>query len=156
MKILIIHHLESMWENGYKNAGTSFDEIAKKVISHIRRAKYDRVILTQFENWKAQDEHYESGIAEYVTNWYDYAYAWELDDDIEDQPDENGFLYEHGSKYIKGGNHSSYVLISDWIENLQGHSVKLCGAFDGECIEDMEIALNACNVKFKRIEKLIV
>ena len=36
------------------------------------------------------------------------------------------------------------------------HGVYLAGAFDGECIEDMEIALNALKIKFHRVEDLIV
>lgn len=156
MKTLVIHHLELTWQNGYANVGTTFDELARKTIAHIKRAKYDRVILTQFENWQAQDEHHESGIAELIDEWHDYGYAWELDNDVEDIHDENGFIYEHGNKYVDGGNHSRYVLIDTWIEKLKGHNVSICGAFDGECIEDLEIALRACDIKFKRIENLIV
>lgn len=146
MRVLVIHHLESLWESGYKNQGTSFDELVRKAISHIRHAKYDKVILTQFENWQAQDEHYESGIAEYINEWHDYGYGWDYDS----IPDESF------DDYVKGGNHSEYVYLPEWMKNLKYDNVSICGAFDGECIEDLEIALQACNVKFRRIEKLIV
>jgi hypothetical protein len=153
MKTLIIHHLEMTWEDGYKRAGTSFYELSEKVISHIKRAKYDRIILTQFENWKAQDEHYESGIADFITDWKDYGYGWVEEEGMFD----DGFIKDdYGNEYVKGGNHSEIVLLADWMRLLKNDKVSICGAFDGECVEDLEIALRACAVKFRRVEKLIV
>lgn len=148
MKTLIIHHLEIGWESGYNSHGTSFDELARKVISHIKRANYDRIILTQFENFNPQDEHYESGLVQFVTDWKDYAYGWTRDSISE-------LEYTSGI-FVDGGEHSEVVLIDEWMKELKDDEVRICGAFDGECIEDLEIALVGCGVKFKRIEKLIV
>ena len=60
--------------------------------------------------------------------------------------------------FTPGGNHSELVLIPEWMEDLASEKarVSICGAFEGECIEDLEIALKACKIKFRRIESLIV
>lgn len=148
MKTLIIHHLEMTWQEGYKRLGTSFDELARKTISHIKRAKYDRVILTQFESWRPLGEHYESGLVEFIDKWVEYGYGWSLDDANDTD--------EESCHFVEGGNHSEMVMISDWMYSLRDDKVRICGAFDGECIEDLEIALNGCGVKFERVESLIV
>ena len=79
MKILVIHHFETMWNDGYKLFGTSFDEVGEKIIAHIKRAKYDRVILTRFEDASFEDEHHYIGLSQYVSCVYEYAYGWESD-----------------------------------------------------------------------------
>ena len=106
MKILIIHHLESMWESGYKKQGESFESLAEKVINHIKESDYDKVILTQLENNSPQEEHYtyimdessyneDSGehdyncIADFVTSWESYGYGWEFGQVTLNESDEN-------------------------------------------------------------------
>ncbi len=84
-------------------------------------------------------------LAEKITNVYDYAYGWEKDQ-----------LTEYPEMFTEGGNHSGAVLLADWMRPLKGCQVRIAGAFDGECIEDLEIALRALEVKFTRIEKLII
>lgn len=160
-KVLIIHHLEMTWETGYNNHETSFYELASKIKTHIKKSNYDKIVLTQFENYKPQHEHYQSGIADLVTNWFDYGYGWDKEGcEVEEKIGCNGEVFQdnYGNEYVKGGDHSEIVLITDWMKELGRYkdNVSICGAFDGECIEDLEIALTACDVKFRRLEKLIV
>ena len=69
--------------------------------------------------------------------------------------DEGGLMVDsYGTKWTLGGNHSEVVIVPEWMENLKGE-VFICGAFDGECIEDLEIALKGANKEFKRVEHLI-
>ncbi len=149
MRVLIIHHLESMWNESLKRiAGKDFESICFELVSALeRRKKFDLVILTQFENWKPEDTHHETGLSSFVDKWEDYAYGWDLDESEETE--------RIGLDFVEGGNHSRHVYTPDWIKNLKGNKVTLCGAFDGECIEDMEIALKSCDVDFKRWEKFI-
>ena len=64
-------------------------------------------------------------------------------------------MLDNPDRFCEGGSHSEAVLIEDWMQ-LSGEDVYISGAFDGECIEDLEIALRHCQVKFSRIEDLIV
>jgi len=144
MKVLIVHHLEPMWEASLiKLSGKDCFEWCLNVRDHIEENGFDKVILTQFEDWKAQDVHIETGLADYVSEWHDYGYGWEPD------------MFLNENEYVEGGSHSEVVHTPEWIKGLKGSEVHLCGAFDGECIEDMEIALSACVGEFTRIENLI-
>ena len=147
-RTLIIHHLESMWNNSFKKiAGKDFETISLELASALRRRKFDLVILTRFEDSRPEDGHFETGLAALVNVWEEYGYGWDLE--------ESGQLELVGEEFAEGGSHSRHVLTPEWIKNLKGNKVTLCGAFDGECIEDMEIALKACQVKFDRWEKFI-
>lgn len=145
MNILIIHHLEPIWKAGYAIHNTSFENELSKVAEYLSCHSFDKVILTRFEETKMEPEYY-SEIMDYVSQVHDYAYGWEMDMEI------------HGEGYslIEGGNHSNAVMVTPWLTELKGHKISLCGAFDGECLEDMEIALKHCQIDFSRVEKLIV
>jgi hypothetical protein len=62
---------------------------------------------------------------------------------------------KEGVDFVDGGSHSEVVLVDEWMHELEGE-IFLCGAFDGECIEDMEIALQGAGKEFERIEGLII
>ena len=59
MKTLIIHHLEPMWELGYKKAGTSFERLVEVFYDHLERNHYNKVILTRFEDHRIHEPEYE-------------------------------------------------------------------------------------------------
>jgi len=145
--VLILHHLEPMWESGYKRMRTSFDRLCEKVIDHLNDHRYRQIILTRFEDTNLDVRHYETGLADVgmLIDVFEYGYGWDAAQIVEDP-----------ENFVDGGNHSEAVLISDWMRFLPKAGVYLAGAFDGECIEDMEIALRALKVKFTRVEELIV
>lgn len=142
MKTLIIHHLEPMWEQGYKKAGTSFERLVEVFYDHLERNHYDKVILTRFEDHRINEPEYEI-IEPFINQVETYAYGWEEAESVEN-PD----------RFCQGGCHSEVVLLEDWMK-INGQ-VFISGAFDGECIEDLEIALKHLEVKFNRIESLII
>lgn len=142
MKVLIIHHLEPIWQDEYQKFGTSFEELVEKFHEHLSNETYDLVILTRFEEYRIGEDYWQ--IAQYIHSVETYAYGWEKQNML-DNPD----------RFCEGGSHSEAVLIEDWM-HLADHDVYISGAFDGECIEDLEIALTHCGVKFSRIEALII
>jgi hypothetical protein len=167
MKTLIIHHLEPMWEGGYSRAGTCFEDLCVKVGEHITSNDYDQIILTRFESHQLDEPEYDYLAVPYI-QVKEYGYGWELDGFLDDdetekvdeirQRIENGEVYEtrFGTKLAEGGSHSQVVIIDEWMERLPKQNVFICGAFDGECVEDLETALSAINVNFQRVEELIV
>jgi len=145
MRTLIIHHVETMWDASLRKYGTDIYAVAQKILDHIETSDYDRVILTRFEDWELEDMHHETGLSEHIDTVHDYGYGWE-----------HGMIDgEEGDTWAEGGSHSEVVYLPDWLKELRGE-VDLCGAFDGECIEDMEIALSACGKEANRIECCIV
>ena len=57
---------------------------------------------------------------------------------------------------MEGGAHSEAVMIEDWMRELKGHNVTICGAFNGECIDDLETALRFLGVGFRKEKSLTV
>ena len=149
--ILILHHLEPMWEKQYRQRNTCFDLLQEKAIEFIENAKIGNVIVTRFEDWQLKND-YLPCFAEKVNNVYDYGYGWEI----------GQFDKLPGIEWCEGGNHSQIVLIQQWMKDIKKHQKKtkcnvfIGGAFDGECLEDLEIALRHLEIKFNRVEELIV
>lgn len=148
MRTIIIHHLQMMWETSLLKTGTSFEEMIIKVYEHLQEQQYDRVIVTNFEANANLDPDQEL-LKEFDPEVYDYMYGWQREE-IEEQGDR-----VEGTDFCEGGMHSEIVMIDEWMRELEG-KIYLCGAFDGECIEDMEIALHGAGKEFKRINELIV
>ena len=145
MKTIIIHHLQMMWNASLEKYGTSFEEQLEKLIDHLNQNHYDNVIVTNFEAGRDLDpEQYP--LIEFCPMVYDYMYGWEKEE-VESWGNE--------ITYVDGGSHSEVVIVDDWMKELTG-DIFLCGAFDGECIEDMEIALAGAGKEVNRIEELIV
>lgn len=144
MKILIAHHVETMWADSLRRiANIDFQSFVERIYEYYQKYGVDKLILTRFEDSRLEPEHYLFEELNYEV--HEYAYGWDQEIVLND---------EHG-EYTDGGNHSEYVRIENWMYELKGHEVCLAGCFDGECIEDMEIALSHCKVPFKRIDELI-
>lgn len=142
---IILHHVESMWLPSYPAFGVGIKDYCEELCKYLHSKSFDRVILTRLEDTSLEDFHHESGIAEYVHQVREYAYGWELSN-----VDDN-----NAHEFAPGGQHSEVVWVPEWIKKLP-KEVHLCGAFDGSCIEDMEIALTSCGKKVIRVEHLIV
>jgi hypothetical protein len=149
MRVLLIHHFETMWDTGLRLFGSSFEEMGELLLDNLGSHEYDRVILTRFEDSRLEIEHHEIGIAEHIDDVHAYSYGCEP----EMFPPE-----DEGITWAVGGHHSGAVELPDFLHNLKrrGAHVDLCGAFDGECIEDMEIALTTLKVPFRRLDHMIV
>ena len=149
MKTIIIHHVQEMWNTGLVNFhNTSFEEMLEKVVEHLDTTHYDRVIVTNFEaGFDVEESQYP--LKRFYPEVYDYMYGWEREE-VASWGDR-----EYGLDYIDGGSHSEVVLIDEWMHELEGE-IDICGAFDGECIEDLEIALAGAGKEFNRLEHLIV
>lgn len=147
MTTLIIHHLESMWESGYQQFGESFEGLCEKVLLYIQEheADFDQIILTRFEDNRLENVHHWTGLADYINQVEDYGYGW-TKESIE---------YLDDDDWCEGGQHSEIVMVDEWMKSLRG-KVAICGAFDGECIDDLETALDHLEVDYDRIEELII
>lgn len=143
MNILILHHVESMWEEGYAMYGTSFHQVLEDIADHLEVNEYDRVILTRFEDVTLEPEHWL--IADHISTVEAYAYGWERIE-LEYTPDD----------FCPGGTHSEVVYLAPWMRELPKTGVHIAGAFDGECIDDLETALEYLEIDYQRIETLIV
>lgn len=142
-KTLIIHHLEKEWESGYRGRYETFESLQEKILRSIKKNRYEHIILTKCFDFNPDDYRYD--FFTYVNKVYNYIYGWERSE-----------LEENPSCFVPGGRHSEAVFIDDWMRKLPKTNVTICGGFDGECIEDLEIALKHLGIKYRRNNNLIV
>lgn len=146
---LILHHFEPMWDKGLRAKGIrgGFEQFQDRVIEYLidNDGEQRPLIITRLESQKLDLEHAE---------WFhyynrllvrEYAFGWSLSARESDNDNE----------YIEGGQHSELVLIADWMRLLP-KKVEIAGCFDGECIEDLEIALRHLEIEYHRVNELIV
>ena len=163
MNILIAHHFSDYWETGMENEGTNFQNEMVKLLDFIKNKDIDKVILPLFEQYQLEDCHYplaaycdENNIKLEV---HEYGYGWrrELDDEIalEEFPLEklnDTWTYGTRTDYTE----EDVIVIEDWQKELKGHNIYLTGAFEGECIADIEAAFDSIELDYERVEGLIV
>jgi len=138
-----------MWDSGLRMFhDTNFFEMLDNVIEHIDNSNYSKIIVTNFEAGFDLDDE-QKKLQRFFPEVYDYMYGWEREE-VESWGDRI-----EGKDFCDGGSHSEVVLIDEWMHNLEGE-IDICGAFDGECIEDLEIALQGAGKEFNRLEHLIV
>lgn len=150
MRVLIIHHLEGMWEESYRRYNTSYERLLEQFTDHVIDEPYDKIILTRFEGVGFDEYHRIYGFDRFVDEVHEYGYGWDREGAEEWYPDGEGV------DWCEGGDHSEVVYLEDWMRALKGHEVFISGAFDGECIEDLEYALRGVGVAYQRLENLIV
>lgn len=144
MSCLIIHHIESQWSRVMKQRGRDFYEYLEHLHDYLQHTNFHKVFLTRMEDTRFEECHYQAGVDRYISGVIEYGYGWEGDGDLESMSD-----------FVQGGTHSQFVWVPEWLRKLP-QKIHLCGCFDGECIEDMEIALTSCGKEVIRVEHLIV
>lgn len=149
-RVCILHHLEEDFQEGLRKFGTSFEELAEKVVDYLEHEQFDRVILVRWEDFRIGPEHELHGLSRYIDQVESYAWGWEREEMKMQYPD------GEGSVWAEGCPHSEVVMLDDWMKALKGKDVTLTGAFEHECIDTVSTALGHCGVEFKREEGLIV
>lgn len=161
MTTLILHHFEPYWQEGLSKYNTSFEEELKKVIDFVSHTDLDRIIVTQFEEFELSIEH--RPLVELCQNkgidiqTITYPYGWRRDDDPEQFPSsEKNKTWCQGNRDYHGKD--DVLIIEDWHHEIKKNkeSVLLAGAFEGECLNDIEQILSVLKIPFQKIEGLCV
>lgn len=164
MKVLLLQHFESYWEESLNNMGTNFEECMQKVLDFVAsRDDLDKIIITLFEDHELNHEYgmleklcEEKGI---LLEAHNYAYAWYKD------PDPEETTYPESTRNIDWcqgtrdyHREEDVIQIDPWQKELkeQNAYVFLGGAFDNECVRDQEAALDMLEIQYERVEGLIV
>lgn len=136
---LLIHHLEEQWRTGLEGFGLSPESMALNIIDFLHSPKgrhINDVIFTRFEDHLPCDTQHP--IIDYLKGrgiahtHHVFGYG-ETQDMFEDQD----------CTLVEATRHDAYqdqvVYIDEWHKELKfSQTVLLCGAFEGECIQDAE------------------
>jgi hypothetical protein len=158
MKVLIVHHLQPMWDAGLHRFGTSFEEMKERLLIHLDENTYDKVIFPMFEHYERMDYH--EGIWGINATFVNYDYGWCPEDYEEAEENEDGYeLFEDQYIPVSGSSYCErWALVNsevrEWMPKPED-DVSICGAFDGECLADLESVLDYCNIPYTRLNELI-
>lgn len=146
MRILIIHHVEPHWEEGFDK-----DEILAKINSHLATHAYDKIILSmQTPSDPAYPELLEKGcvIEEWLLGFCAY-----------DDPDWHDFYISHGMSpddLIMAARMNDWVYLYPWIKQLAGNEIHIAGGGDdGNCLTGLEDCLLHLGISYHRVEDCI-
>lgn len=161
MKVLLLHHFETMWEDSLKKYDTDFENQLNKYMDYIITNKddLDKVIITRFEGFGFEPEH--SPLIDLCENlnikieYQEYAYGWTKDMNEELFTDENeNIKWCYGTREHHDEN--DVLIIDDWMNELKDHTVYLGGAFANECVLDISTVLKTLNINLIECDDLIV
>lgn len=157
MKVLIVHHLQPMWEIGLNEKGTSFEEMKEALIDYLSVENFDKIIFTLFEDYERMNYH--SGLYGNFL-FVEYGYGWWPEDYENAKETEYGYI-ENENIYIPVSNSyycERWALINEdvkeWLPS-KDDEVYICGAFEGECLADLESILQYSEIKYNMINELI-
>lgn len=161
MKVLLLHHFETIWEESLNKFDTSFETQMNKYIDYILSNKdLDKVIVTRFEGNELEQEHQNLiSCCEHLNidiECIEYAYGWykSMDEDLFSEENE-GHKWCYGNRdYHDGIN--DVLIIDDWMKDLKGSTLFVGGAFSGECVNDILTAMKNIDLELIECKDLIV
>jgi len=142
MKVLIVHHVEPMWESLFD---LTPEEYVDQIINYIDDHAYDKIIMTTMEGDGYEELGYKCDTHE------EWSYGWE-------DPEEYPQWYNDSSidpADIIPANGHEFTYLYPWIKNLKGSKIDLIGGAWSACLEDLTNALDHLNIEYNMIVKLI-
>lgn len=159
LNTLIIHHFESVWNDGLAKFDMNMEKMSDQIIDFLseKRPDINNIIITRLEGINYEHEH--SKILEFAK-----------ENDINIRIEEYGYSY-YPENFTKetlktldtvkptryNSDENNILPIMDWQKELKHHkSVAISGAFDGECVRDMEDIVLHTRGNYERVDELIV
>jgi hypothetical protein len=127
----------------------------------------NKIIVTSFENNEWDDGHFPLiSLAQSLNipiehEVYGYAMTRILDDETSMRiysEDKENITWCYGGRdyHDSEGNEQDVLDIEDWIRDLKSNDVILVGAFEGECLNDMETIFNNQKISYHKVDELCV
>lgn len=150
-QILIVHHVEPMWERAFDGA------FLHRVERHLRRSYYERTIFTTLEGEKP------CNLSKYTD-----LYGWRFDS-IADALKSHNLQVEDWMYGFAKGEHPDtdkdlipvttpheWAYVYDWIKQLRPWSgrIKLIGGHRHECLADLEQTFDSLHIKYTTLRHL--
>lgn len=160
-KILFAHHHEPYWEEGLNKYGTSFEKEHLAIIDHILFSgeNYDKVITTSFKDISPEGIDLLIEVCNHKSIEFEHqCYGYGM---IRDEHSIDTYPIEELNDTWCFGNRNydteeDVLDIHDWMKDLKGSEVNLVGAFEGECLNDMETIFDSININYSLIPPLCV
>ena len=145
MKVLIVHHVEPMWQ-------AAFDEepelYVDRIVEFITEGDYDQVIMTTLEG-----DAYPY-LERTCTKHEEWSYAWEDPDDPRNAEWYHDSDIDPETEIIPASGHD-WAYVYPWIAALKNDEVSILGGAQYECLADLQDTLFHLEIPYTRIQELI-
>jgi len=159
LNTLILHHFESHWSDGLAKFSLDMEKMSDQIIDFLseKRTDINNIIITRFEGIGYEPEH--TKLREYAKEHdiqiriEEYSYSYYPDNFTDNQLKTLVTV-----KPTRDNSDEDNILpVDDWQKELKDHkSVSLAGAFEGECVQDMEDILLHVRGDYNKIDELVV
>lgn len=159
LNTLILHHFESHWSDGLAKFSLDMEKMSDQIIDFLseKRTDINNIIITRFEGVDYEPEH--TKLREYAKEHdiqiriEEYAYSYYPDNFTDKQLK----TLETVKPTRDNSDEDNILPVDNWQKELKEHnSVSLAGAFEGECVQDMEDILLHVRGDYNKIDELVV
>lgn len=157
MKILWLHHFEDYWNSSLKEFDTNFNKELLKVMNYLENEKIDKVLITRFTENKESDCHYPlisfCNFKNIRIEFKEYGYGFRNDNNEYKKKDlGKDWIYGNREEHTE----KDILPIAEFQKELKNNEVYLGGAFENECLNDVETIMEHLNINYKKIQELCV
>jgi len=158
-KILILHHFEPYWDKSSKEFNTSFEEEMSKILDFVYYVdSISNIIITRFEESQLDHDYYllqELCLSKGIKlECRQYGYGFIRQEESEYIESDLNKTWCQGNRDYHGDD--DVLILEDWHHKLKGEDVLLAGAFEDECLNDMEAILISVDANYKKLDDLSV
>jgi len=148
MKILVIHHVEPMWDSSIPH--NYRDYLLNYLIENSE--KYDVIMATFLEDYQSTTGCEE--IDSFITKTNEWGYGWGYGNETKPKQVAKYHEFPKGD-IIRVSSPHDWAYLYDWIKELKGHEIDVCGGYRTECLLDLEESLEHLEIPFKTLDNLV-
>ena len=157
MKVLWLHHFEDYWNHSLKEFDTNFEKELLKIMNYLEYSDIDKVLVTRFMENKEGDCHLPlinfCNSKNIRIEFKEYGYGFRNDNNEYKTKD-------YGKEWIYGNRQEhtekDVLPIEEFQKELKNHEVYLGGAFENECLNDVESIMKHLEINYIKINELCV
>ena len=157
MKVLWLHHFEDYWNHSLKEFDTNFEKELLKVMNYLEHEEFNKVLITRFMENKEGDCHLPlinfCNSKNIRIEFKEYGYGFRNDNNEYKKKD-------YGKEWIYGNRQEhtekDVLPIEEFQKELKNHEVYLGGAFENECLNDVESIMKHLEINYIKINELCV
>lgn len=157
MKILWLHHFEDYWNHSLKEFDTNFEKELLKVMNYLENKDIGKVLVTRFLENEESECHYPlirfCNAKNIRIEFKEYGYGFKNNNEEYKKED-------YGTEWIYGNradhDETDVLPIEEFQRELKNYEVYLGGAFENECLNDVETIMKHLNIDYTKIQELCV
>lgn len=159
LNTLILHHFESKWNDALQKFDLDMEKMSNQIIDYLstKGEHINNIVITKTKGVDVEPEH--NKIMKYALDneiqisIQEYGYSYYKENFTDDELKNEEFIIPTRDNKDK----DNILPIKEWQKELSLHNtVSIAGAFEGECIRDMEDIVLHTRGEYDKVKELVV